>query len=412
METTSFFSDKKNINNNIKNNIDTTTNIKKNNDNNIESNFENLNLNENLLQGIYLYGFIKPSKIQITGIKSINTGKDCILQSQSGTGKTATYLLGILNRIDQNENKCQGIILTPTHELSEQVYNVAIQLAKFTTINIVKCIGGTNINETKDLIKTSHLIIGTIGRVNHMITEKKINTHTIKFIVLDEADIMLEDGLNDKLKFIYDKSPENIQCIMISATMSFNVLNISKRLMFEPYKILLKNSEIAVELISQFYVHVDSEEFKFETLLDLYSIISTSQAIIFANTIKKVDWLKEKLEGQNFEITYIHGKMLPKEREEIIKEFRDGKTRILLTTDLLARGIDIPDVNLVINYDLPETKETYIHRIGRCGRYNKKGVAITMVKMNDASDNKLFNKMKYNYRIKIDEMPDNIEKYL
>jgi len=378
----------------------------------MESSFENLNLYENLLEGIYLYGFIKPSKIQITGIKSINTGKDCILQSQSGTGKTATYLLGILNRIDQNENKCQGIILTPTHELSEQVFNVAIQLAKFTKINIVKCIGGTNINETKDLIKSSHLIIGTIGRVNHMINEKKINTHTIKFIVLDEADIMLEEGLNDKLKFIYDKCPENIQCIMISATMTYNVLNISKKLMFEPIKVLLKNSEIAVDLISQFYVNVESEEFKFDTLLDLYSIISTSQAIIFANTIKKVDWLKEKLEEQNFEITYIHGKMVSKEREDIIKDFRDGKTRILLTTDLLARGIDIPEVNLVINYDLPDTKETYIHRIGRCGRFNKKGVAITMVKIDDASDSKLFNKMKYHYKIKIDIMPDNIEKYL
>jgi superfamily II DNA/RNA helicase len=378
----------------------------------MESSFENLNLYDNLLEGIYLYGFIKPSKIQITGIKSINTGKDCILQSQSGTGKTATYLLGILNRIDQNENKCQGIILTPTHELSEQVYNVAIQLAKFTKINIVKCIGGTNINETKDLIKSAQLIIGTTGRVNHMINEKKINTHTIKFIVLDEADIMLEEGLNEKLKFIYDKCPENIQCIMISATMTFNVLNISKKLMYEPIKVLLKNSEIAVDLISQFYVNVESEEFKFDTLLDLYSIISTSQAIIFANTIKKVDWLKEKLEGQNFEITYIHGKMLPKEREDIIKEFRDGKTRILLTTDLLARGIDIPEVNLIINYDLPDTKETYIHRIGRCGRFNKKGVAITMVKMDDVSDNKLFNKMKYHYKIKIDQMPDNIEKYL
>ena len=177
----------------------------------VQKDFEGLKLNEGLIKGVYLYGFTQPSSIQIRGIEAINTGKDCLLQSQSGTGKTATYLLGILNRIDQNENKCQGIILTPTHELSEQVFNVAIQLAKFTKINIVKCIGGTNINETKDLIKSSHLIIGTIGRVNHMINEKKINTHTIKFIVLDEADIMLEEGLNDKLKFIYDKCPENIQ---------------------------------------------------------------------------------------------------------------------------------------------------------------------------------------------------------
>jgi superfamily II DNA/RNA helicase len=374
--------------------------------------FETLNLNEDLLKGVYLYGFTKPSKIQITGIKSINTGKDCILQSQSGTGKTATYLLGVLNKIDDSEMKCQGIILTPTHELSEQVYSVAIELAKFTKIKVVKCIGGTSIVEARDSLKTAQLVIGTVGRVSHMITEKRINSHTIKFIILDEADVMLEEGLSDKLKLIYEKAPDNIQGIMISATMSPNVMSVSKRLLHDPIKVLLKNSEIAVDLISQFFVNVESEDLKFDTLLDLYSIMSTSQAIIFANTIKKVDWLKENLEKENFEITYVHGKMTSKEREEIVKEFRDGKTRILLTTDLLARGIDIPQVNLVINYDLPPNKETYIHRIGRCGRFDKKGVSITMIKMEDASDSKLFNRMKYYYKMKIDELPDNIEKFL
>lgn len=374
--------------------------------------FENLNLNEQLLKGVYLYGFTKPSKIQMTGINSIGTGKDCILQSQSGTGKTATYLLGVLNRIDTSELKCQGIILTPTHELSDQVYTVASELAKFTDIKIVKCVGGTNISDTRDSLKTAQLIIGTIGRINHMILEKRINIHTIKFMILDEADVMLEEGLNEKLKFIFDKLPDNIQCIMISATMSMNVMNVSKRLLHDPIKVLLKNSEVAVDLISQFYVNVETEDLKFDTLLDLYSLISTSQAIIFANTIKKVDWLKENLEKNNFEITYIHGKLSPKERDDIVKEFREGKTRILLTTDLLARGIDIPQVNLVINYDLPPNKETYIHRIGRCGRFDKKGVSITMVKMDDASDSKLFNKMKYHYKIKIDELPDNIDTLL
>jgi superfamily II DNA/RNA helicase len=374
--------------------------------------FETLNLNEDLLKGVYLYGFTKPSKIQITGIKSINTGKDCILQSQSGTGKTATYLLGVLNKINDSEMRCQGIILTPTHELSEQVYAVAIELAKFTKINVVKCIGGTSIVEARDSLKIAQLIIGTVGRVSHMITEKRINSYSIKFIVLDEADVMLEEGLCDKLKLIYEKAPDNIQGVMISATMSPNVMSVSKRLLHDPIKVLLKNSEIAVDLISQFFVNVESEDLKFDTLLDLYSIMSTSQAIIFANTIKKVDWLKENLEKENFEITYVHGKMTSKEREDIVKEFRDGKTRILLTTDLLARGIDIPQVNLVINYDLPPNKETYIHRIGRCGRFDKKGVSITMIKMEDASDSKLFNRMKYYYKMKIDELPDNIEKFL
>jgi len=374
--------------------------------------FNDLNLKDELLKGVYLYGFTKPSKIQINGIQNISSGKDCILQSQSGTGKTATYLLGALNRIDAEEKKCQGIIITPTHELADQVYDVAVQLSKFLDINIVKCIGGTDVNETREQIKSAHVVIGTNGRISHMIKEKRLNLYSIKFIILDEADELLADGLNEKIKFIFDKCSDGIQCCMVSATYPPHIFNISKKIMDNPVKVLLKNSEVAVDLISQFYVNVEKEDLKFDTLLDLYSLVSTSQAIIFCNSVEKVDWLKENLEKNNFVITCIHGKMNQKERETIVKEFRDGKTRILLTTDLLSRGIDIPLVNLVINYDLPINKENYIHRIGRCGRFNKKGVSITMVKMEDPSDVKLFNKLKYHYKINIKELPENIQKYL
>ena len=374
--------------------------------------FNDLNLKEDLLKGVYLYGFTKPSKIQINGIQNISSGKDCILQSQSGTGKTATYLLGALNRIDVNEKKCQGIIITPTHELADQVYDVGIQLSKFLDIKIVKCIGGTDVNETREQVKNAHVVIGTNGRILHMIKEKRINLYSIKFIILDEADELLADGLNDKIKSIFDKCSDGIQCCMVSATYPPHIFNISKKLMDNPVKILLKNSEVAVDLISQFYVNVEKEDLKFDTLLDLYSLVSTSQAIIFCNSVEKADWLKENLEKNNFVITCIHGKMNQKERETIVKEFRDGKTRILLTTDLLSRGIDIPLVNLVVNYDLPINKENYIHRIGRCGRFNKKGVSITMVKMEDPTDVKLFNKLKYHYKMNIQELPENIQKYL
>ncbi len=374
--------------------------------------FNDLNLKEDLLKGVYLYGFTKPSKIQINGIQKIASGKDCILQSQSGTGKTATYLLGILNRIDFADKKTQGIIITPTHELADQVYKVCVELSKFANINIVKCIGGTNLQDNRDQLKTAQLIIGTTGRISHMIKEKRISLYTVKFIILDEADELLNEGLNDKLKFIFEKCSDGIQCCMISATYPPIVFQIAKKIMHDPVKILLKNSEVSVHLISQFYVNVEKEEQKFDTLLDLYSLVSTSQAIIFCNSVEKVDWLKENLESNNFMITCIHGKMTQKERETIIGEFREGKTRILLTTDLLARGIDIPLVNLVINYDLPPSKENYIHRIGRCGRFDKKGVAITLVKMDDPTDNKLFGKLKNFYKMNINELPDNIQKYL
>jgi superfamily II DNA/RNA helicase len=374
--------------------------------------FDSLNLKADLLKGVYLHGFTQPSKIQIKGIGSINTGKDCILQSQSGTGKTATYLLGVINRLETTEKGCQGIIITPTRELAEQVYDVACNLTKYTSYKITKCIGGSDVQQNRNDLKVSSLVIGTLGRISHMIEEKKINIHKIKFLVLDEADDLLSDGISDKLQSIFNKAPIGIQIVLISATMSINVFNASNKFQHEPIKILLKNNEIIVDLISQFYLDVETEELKFDTLLDLYNLVSTSQTIIFCNTIRKVQWLEEQLKKNNFTITVIHSNMTQPERDAVIKNFRDGKTRLLLTTDLLSRGIDIPQVNMVINYDLPINKETYVHRIGRCGRFDKKGVAITMVKMSDATDIKTFNKMKHYYKMNIEEMPESIGAYL
>ena len=229
---------------------------------------------------------------------------------------------------------------------------------------------------------------------------------------MDEADDLLSDGISEKLQNIFEKAPSGIQVVLISATMSINVFNASKKFMHDPIMVLLKNNEVVVDLISQFYLDVESEELKFDTLLDLYNLVSTSQAIIFCNTIRKVEWLEQNLKQNNFTITVIHSNMTQTERDTVVKDFRDGKTRLLLTTDLLSRGIDIPQVNMVINYDLPVNKETYIHRIGRCGRFDKKGVAITMVRMNDMTDAKTFNRMKHFYKMDIKELPDNIDKFL
>ena len=302
--------------------------------------------------------------------------------------------------------------LTPTRELATQVFDVANKLSKYTNYKITKCTGGTDINQNRNELKTASVVIGTIGRIYHMINEKKINIHKIKFIVLDEADDMLSDGISDNLKDTFEKAPSGIQVILISATISPNVFYASKQFMHDPIKILLKNNEVIVNLISQFYLDIETEEEKFDTLLDLYNLVSTSQAIIFCNTIRKVEWLEQNLKQSNFPITVIHSNMTQAERDITVKDFRDGKTRLLLTTDLLSRGIDIPQVNMVINYDLPPNKETYVHRIGRCGRFDKKGVAITMVIMNDPTDVKTFNKMKHFYKIDIKEMPESIENFL
>ena len=374
-------------------------------------NFENLNLSEDILKGVYLYGFKNPSKIQIKGINAISTGKDCIIQSQSGTGKTATYLLGIINMLEDN-NKCQAIIITPTRELATQVYKVASEICKYTNFRIELCTGGTNLHQNRNNLKKTNLVIGTFGRISHMIKESRINLFNIKLICLDEADELLNDCLSQELSTFFDKLPSGCQNCLISATLSHNVFNFSKIFMHEPLKILLKKNEIPVDLIKQFYVDVEIEELKYEVLLDLYNLISTTQAIIFCNTIRKVEWLTKNLIEQNFSITSIHGKMTSLERNNIVNDFRDGKTRLLITTDLLARGIDIPQVNLVVNYDLPPNKETYIHRIGRCGRFGKKGVAIVLVKMQDQNDIKNLNKMKNFYNMAIEELPENIIDFL
>jgi ATP-dependent RNA helicase len=370
-------------------------------------NFDTMNIKPDILKGLYLYGFKKPSDIQIRGITNINTGRDCIIQSQSGTGKTATYLLGIINNIDEATGR--ALIITPTRELAKQVYDVATSICKYSNIKISLCVGGTEITSYHD-----NIIIGTVGRILHMTTIKKLDITKLTVLVIDEADNMLNENENDNhdLEHIMKIIPVKCQKILISATLTHHVFQFTDRIMTDPAKILLKNINVAVDIISQFYVDVEVEENKFEVLIDLYNLISTTQAIIFCNTISKVMWLAENLGSKNFPITTIHGKMSQTERNDIVQEFRDGKTRLLLTTDLLARGIDVPQVNLVVCYDLPPDKETYIHRIGRCGRFGKKGVSISFIKMTDPYDTKLLGRMKHSYKIDINEIPDNIDTYL
>ncbi len=369
------------------------------------TNFDNLVLDQDVLKGLYLNNFNSPSNIQIKGIEAIKSGKDCILQSQSGTGKTVTFLVGIINKLYNTNGRI--LILTPTRELANQVYSVASNIIKYSKYTISLCVGGTEIKN-----QNCSIIIGTLGRIHHMISSKRLNIESITNFVIDEADNMANDKDCTELNNLINILPQTCQKVLISATLTHSVFKITDRIMKDPIKILLKNSDVAVDIISQFYIDVELEENKFDVFIDIYNLISTTQAIIFCNTIRKVQWLEEQLKAQNFSITTIHGKMTQQERNNIVQEFRDGKTRLLLTTDLLARGIDVPQVNLVICFDMPPDKETYIHRIGRCGRFGKKGVSISFIKMNDQTDLKLLNLMKHTYKINISEMPDNIDEFL
>ncbi len=372
----------------------------------LHKNFDKLVLNKDILKGLYLNGFNAPSSIQIKGIESIHSGKDCIIQSQSGTGKTATFLIGILNILNNNPTN-KILILTPTRELANQVHTVASNIIKYSNYTISLCTGGTDFK-----MHTTDIIIGTIGRILHMIELNKLPISNITNFVIDEADSMTNEKDCAELHKLINKVPHTAQKVLISATLTPSVFKVTDKIMINPIKILLKNADVAVELISQFYIDVEQEEYKFDVFIDIYNLISTTQAIIFCNTIRKVEWLAEQLKAQNFPITTIHGKMTPQERNNIVQEFRDGKTRLLLTTDLLARGIDVQQVNLVICFDMPPDKETYIHRIGRCGRFNKKGVSISFIKMVDNNELRLLNMMKNTYKINIKEMPENIDEFL
>ncbi|XP_034185690.1 eukaryotic translation initiation factor 4A [Osmia lignaria lignaria] len=372
----------------------------------VVDNFDEMNLKEELLRGIYAYGFEKPSAIQQRAILPCIKGHDVIAQAQSGTGKTATFSISILQQIDTSIKECQALILAPTRELAQQIQKVVIALGDFMHAECHACIGGTNVREDmRKLDQGVHIVVGTPGRVYDMISRRALRANSIKLFVLDEADEMLSRGFKEQIHDVFKLLPQEVQVILLSATMPSDVLDVSKCFMRNPIRILVKKEELTLEGIKQFFVFVEREEWKFETLCDLYDTLSITQAVIFCNTRRKVDWLTDNMRNRDFTVSAMHGDMEQKERDLIMKQFRTGSSRVLITTDLLARGIDVQQVSLVINYDLPSNRENYIHRIGRGGRFGRKGVAINFV---TEEDKRTLKDIEQFYNTHIDEMPMNV----
>jgi translation initiation factor 4A len=244
-----------------------------------------------------------------------------------------------------------------------QIQKVVIALGDYMDIECHACIGGTNVrSDISRLNAGCHVVVGTPGRVFDMINRDALDTKQIRIFVLDEADEMLSRGFKDQIYDVFRKMPSNTQVILLSATMPSDVLEVTKRFMRDPVRILVKKEELTLEGIKQFYVQVEKEEWKLDTLCDLYETLTITQAVIFVNTRRKVDWLREKMHARDFTVSSMHGDMEQKDRGIIMREFRSGSSRVLITTDLLARGIDVQQVSLVINYDLPANRENYIHR--------------------------------------------------
>lgn len=319
-------------------------------------------------------------------------GRDVIAQAQSGTGKTATFAISMLQTIDVALRDTQALVLSPTRELATQIQSVVLALGDYMNVQCHACIGGTSVGEDiRKLEYGQHIVSGTPGRVFDMIRRRHLRTKNIKMLILDESDELLNLGFKDQIYDIYRYLPPATQVVLLSATLPNDVLEMTTKFMTDPVRILVKRDELTLEGIKQFFVAVEREEWKFDTLSDLYDTLTITQAVIFCNTRRKVDWLTDRMRENNFQISSMHGEMQQRERDAIMNEFRQGSSRVLITTDVWARGIDVQNVSLVINYDLPtyvgatnpSNRENYIHRIGRSGRFGRKGVAINFVTVDD-----------------------------
>jgi translation initiation factor 4A len=365
--------------------------------------FDDMNLKDNLLRGIYAYGFETPSPIQKKAILPVTTGRDVIAQAQSGTGKTGTFSIGALQQIDDGNTHCQVVIVSPTRELAQQTGTCVKCLSSYMKTNVNICVGGTRLDPQG--LKTAQVVVGTPGRIKDVIGRGMLRVDDVRVFVLDEADEMLSHGFRDDIYDIFQELPEKMQVCLFSATMPTECLQLSTRFMRDPIKILVKQEMVTLEGILQYYIGTGEERHKLETLLDIYDSLSIAQTIIFCNSRRKVQWLSDQLEQRDFTVSSLTGDMEFPERQRVMGAFRQGASRILITTNLVARGINVQTVSLVINFDLPRDRESYVHRIGRSGRHGRKGVAISFVNDDQAYDLRDLEKF---YDTEIKELPSDI----
>lgn len=343
--------------------------------------FDDMNLDDSLVRGIYTYGFERPSKIQQLAIVPMKDHNDILAQSQSGTGKTGAFTIGSLSVVDPLLKAPQVLVICPTRELSQQTERVARNIGQYMQLKVLSATGGNQIRSDVNALKMgAQFIVGTPGRIFDLISREELNVEHMKYVILDEADQMLEDLFLEQIRVILNsKFPSETRLALFSATMPQNVLEIAEHYLSNPVRILLPPDEVTLDGIKQYYVQLDREDWKLPVLLDLYQQITVNQALIYVNKRQKAEWLAKQLSSHGFTLEFIHGEMDVAERKKRMDDFRSGMTRVLISTDLLARGIDVQQVSLVINYEMPVQRENYVHRIGRSGRYGKKGNAINLI---------------------------------
>ena len=372
--------------------------------------WDELGLSENILRGIYAYGFEKPSPIQQKAIKPIMLGKDIIAQAQSGTGKTATFSIGALSLIDMEKSSTQILILSPTRELATQTSKVIgtigslMESSKKESLKVQTVFGGSSYEEYSSFSNknTPHVICGCPGRVYDMLRRDKISARSIKLVILDEADEMFSSGFKDQVYNIFQYFSNDIQVALFSATLPDGITPIIQKIMRNPVKIRIKAEMLTLEGIGQYYIAVDDDREKYATLKNIFSYLSMSQCIIYCNSVKRVSDLYEAMREDEFPVCCIHSGMDTTTRSAAFNQFKTGSSRVLISSNVTARGIDIQQVGVVINFDLPKDVHTYLHRIGRSGRWGRKGTGINFVTRRDVCKMK---EIERHYATEIRELP-------
>ena len=370
--------------------------------------WDDMELPESVLRGIYSYGYEEPSPIQKRAIYPMLSGRDMIAQAQSGTGKTATFSIGSMSHIDLEKKKVQIVCLSPTRELAQQTADVYKGIGEFLTgLKVALLVGGDSVDDNIRTLKrdTPHVVIGTPGRVFDMVRRRALTLHHVKTFILDEADEMLSHGFKEQVKDIFEHLPENVQTCIFSATIPKYVFDVTSKFMKNPLQIIVKAEQLTLEGISQHYIAVRDDVEKYEVLIDLYASISVGHCIIYANSVSRVHDLHQAMLADGYPVCSIHSSMTKTEREISISEFRTGKSRVLISSNVTARGIDVQQVSCVINFDIPRDVSTYLHRIGRSGRWGRKGMGINLITERDVEK---MREIEQYYSTQITELPSDL----
>jgi translation initiation factor 4A len=377
----------------------------------VYSSFEDMNLPENVLHGIFSYGFEKPSGIQSKGIMPISEGRDLMAQAQSGTGKTGTFVIGSLSRIDESIKKPQVLVLVHVRELAQQIAKVAEAIGAKMGLQVLCAVGGNSLrDDIRQLENGAQFIVGTPGRIFDLISRNALDRSEIRVLIMDEADQMLEDLFYKQVMCILEKGfPEKTRVALFSATMPDQVIEVANKILNNPVRILIPADSVRLDGIQQFYINLDREDHKFECICDLYKNLNISQAVIFCNKRQKAEILAEKMSAQGYPVTCLHGELEKPERTRRMKQFIDGNTRVMVATDIIARGIDVQQISLVINYELPMNRENYVHRIGRAGRFGRKGTTINLLLPEEQA---MMNDISEHYTMNLSVLPNNIANLL